>query len=272
MNWSIFSRLHLFFAITLATVGILRGAEREAAAPAPVVMLKLDDLVRQGKQPTSTVSQRWQRTTDFLEGEKIKASYGLLVDSLEGDCPAYIGWLKQRVAAGWIEIWDHGYYAGFPAELKVNGRTGENVGAPAAEQAALFKKSLALTKEKTGIDMIAFGPHTTAVDGATYEALEGIPEIRMVWFYGPPKGMKTSKLVIQRLMELEKPLFVPNPDQLKENFEKKRATLPYVAIQGHPNQWDGVPFESFKKAVLYLRDQGCKFVTPSEYLATQKPQ
>jgi hypothetical protein len=232
-------------------------------------MLKLDDLVRQGKQPAATVSPRWQRTTDFLEGEKIKASYGLLVDSLEGECPAYIAWLKQRVAAGWIEIWDHGYYGGFPAELKVNGRTGENVGAPAAEQAALFKKSLALTKEKTGINMIAFGPHTTAVDGATYEALEGIPEIRMVWFYGPPKGARTSKVVIQRLMELEKPLFVPNPEQLRENFEKKRATLPYVAIQGHPNQWDDARFENFKKAVLYLRDQGCRFVTPSEYLASQ---
>jgi peptidoglycan/xylan/chitin deacetylase (PgdA/CDA1 family) len=125
-------------------------------------------------------------------------------------------------------------------------------------------------KEKVGIDMIAFGPHTTALDAATYEALEGIPEIRLVWFYGPPKGARTSKLVIQRLMELERPLFVPNPEQLRENFEKKRATLPYVAIQGHPNQWDDVRFADFKKAVLYLREQGCRFVTPSEYLAAQK--
>jgi hypothetical protein len=256
-------------AVWLAAAVVTRAADTPPATNAPVVLLKLDDLVRQGKQPNSTVSARWQRTADFLETEKIKGSFGILVESLEGECPAYVTWVKQRIAAGWIEIWDHGYYNRFPEELKVDDRTAENVGAPASDQAALFKKSLALTREKLGIDMVAFGPHSTAVDGATYEALEGILEIHMVWFYGPPKGQRTSKLVIQRLMELEKPLFVPNPDQLKENFEKKRATLPYVAIQGHPNQWDDERFENFKKAVIYLRDQGCRFVTPSEYLAMQ---
>lgn len=247
--------------------GLLHGADVAPPAAPLVVMLKLDDLVRQGKHPEATVSPRWQRTTEFLESEKIKASYGILVESLDAECPGYVAWLKQRQAAGWIEIWDHGYYNRFPEELKVDGRTAENVGAPAPIQAELFRKSLAVVKSKIGSDMVAFGPHTTAVDGATYEALEGIPEIRMVWFYGPPKSMRTSKVVIQRLMELEKPLFVPNPEQLKENFEKKRATLPYVAIQGHPNQWDDERFENFKKAVLYLREQGCKFVTPSEFLA-----
>jgi len=39
----------------------------QAADSAPVVTLKLDDLVRQGNQPNATVSPRWQRTADFLE-------------------------------------------------------------------------------------------------------------------------------------------------------------------------------------------------------------
>jgi peptidoglycan/xylan/chitin deacetylase (PgdA/CDA1 family) len=73
-------------------------------------------------------------------------------------------------------------------------------------------------------------------------------------------------------MELERPLFVPNPEQLQENFEKKRATLPYVAIQGYPNQWDDARFEKFKQAVLYLRSQGCRFVTVSEFLRLPAPQ
>ncbi len=256
--------------ISLSLAGQAGAAEPTAGAL--VVLLKLDDLVRHGRGPQATVSPRWQQTTDFLEGEKIKASYGLLVESLEGDCSAYLDWIKQRQAKGLIELWSHGWYARFPADLKVNGRTGENVGAPVEDQAALFRKSLALTKEKLGIDLSAFGPHSTAVDAGTYEALETIPEIRMVWFYGPPKGAKTSKVVIQRLMELERPLFVPNPEQLKEDFEKKRATLPYVAIQGHPNQWDAERFEKFKQAVLFLRDKGCRFVTPSEYLASQAKQ
>jgi hypothetical protein len=269
MTTRIGSGLCLVFAAVLLGAGFPpHVAADDSTAPALVVMLKLDDLVRHGKGPAATVSPRWQRVTDFLEGEKIKGSFGLLAESLEGDCPAYVKWIKQRAAGGWVEIWHHGYYIrGLPEELKVKGRTAEYVGGTAADQAAMFNKSLTLAKEKLGLDLVAFGPHSTAVDAATYEALEGVPQIRLVWFYGPPKGVRTSKVVVQRLMELERPLFVPNPEALKDSFEKKRATLPYIAVQGHPNQWDDERFENFKKAVLYLRGQGCRFITPSEFLA-----
>jgi hypothetical protein len=250
------------------------------APPSPAkplaVVLKLDDLVKGGKPPTATVSPRFQRTTDFLEGEKIKYSYGILCDSLEGDCPAYIDWIKERAAKGYIEFWHHGYYARLlPEEMKVNGRTAEYMGGSVEDQAAMFRKSLDLVKQKTGIEMMAFGPHSTAIDGTTYKALEGIPEIKMVFYYGPPKDVTTSKFVVKRLMELEKPLFVPNPENVQKTYEEKKGTLPYIVVQGHPNQWDDARFENFKKAVLYLRDQGCRFLTPSEFLkeqlALQKP-
>jgi hypothetical protein len=232
-------------------------------------MLKLDDLARHGQGPGAAVSPRWQRVTDFLEGEKIKAAFGMFGDSLEGDCPAYVAWLKARAAGGWIEFWHHGYYArGLPEAQQVNGRKAEYLGGTAADQAALFTKSLALTKEKLGVEVKAFGPHSTAVDGTTFEALEGIPQIRLVWFYGPPQGVRTTKTVVRRLRELEKPLFVPNPEAVREAFEKKGRTLPYIAVQGHPNQWDDARFEDFKKAALYLRGQGCRFVTPTEFLAS----
>ena len=261
---------------TLLVAASSLHAQSPAAPPTPspattgkplAVVLKLDDLVRGGKIPTATVSPRWQRTTDFLEGENIKASYGLLCDSLEGDCPAYVDWIKQRVSKGLIEIWHHGYYARLlPEEMKVNGRTAEYMGGSVEDQAAMFQKSLKIVKEKVGIDMMAFGPHSTAIDGITYQALEGIPEFKMVFYYGPPKGQSTSKFVVKRLMELEKPLFVPNPENVQQTYEQKKATLPYIVIQGHPNQWDDGRFENFKKSVLYLRDQGCRFLTPTEFL------
>jgi hypothetical protein len=135
------------------------AAQAQESKPPIVVMLKLDDLVRAGAAPEATVSPRWQRVTDFLEGEKIKGSYGILCDSLEGDCPGYVAWLKKLVANGWIELWHHGYYARLlPAEMKVNGRTAEYMGGSVEDQAAMFRKSLALVKEKVGVDMIAFGP------------------------------------------------------------------------------------------------------------------
>jgi hypothetical protein len=260
----------LLFAAIFACVAPQAGCAADATAPGGmIVLLKLDDLVRHGSNSHATVSPRWQHATEFLEGEKIHASFGILCDSLEGDCPAYCDWLKQRIANGVIEIWDHGYFSkGLPAAMKAGTRTAENEGGSVEDQAAMFEKSLTLVKEKIGIDMVAFGPHSTHLDGTTYEALAKFPQMKAVWFYAPPKGVKTEKIVIQRLMELEKPLFVPNPEQLKENFEKKRATLPYVAVQGHPNQWEDARFEGFKKAVLYLRDQGCRFMTISEYIAT----
>lgn len=233
-------------------------------------MLKLDDVVRHGKGSGAAVSPRWQRVTDFLKAERIKANYGLLADSLEGDCPGYVAWLTNLVAGGQIELWHHGYYSkGLPEEMKVNGRTAEYLGGPVSEQAACFNKSLALAKEKLGVEIVAFGPHSTAIDAVTYEAMEGIPQFRLVWFYGPPKGVRTSKGVVQRLMELERPLFVPNPDQLRENFEKKKGSLPYIALQGHPNQWDDARFDAFKRSVFFLRDQGCRFLTASEFLAEE---
>jgi peptidoglycan/xylan/chitin deacetylase (PgdA/CDA1 family) len=91
----------------------------------------------------------------------------------------------------------------------------------------------------------------------------------MVFYYGPPKDVPTSKFVVKRLMELEKPLFVPNPENVQNTYELKKDTVPYFVIQGHPNQWDDARFENFKKAVLYLRDQGVRFLTPSELLKEQ---
>lgn len=89
-------------------------------------LLKLDDLARHGAGPGATVSPQRQRVTDFLESGGIKPSFGVFGESLEGDVPAYVSWLKTRVDRGWIELWHHGWFAWeLPLERKVNGRTAE---------------------------------------------------------------------------------------------------------------------------------------------------
>jgi hypothetical protein len=94
----------LIFATLMLGGPLAPGAENQAA-PGLIVMLKLDDLVRHGQGTDATVSPRWQRVTDFLEREKIKANFGLLADSLEGECPGYVGWIKQRLTNGYVELW-----------------------------------------------------------------------------------------------------------------------------------------------------------------------
>ena len=96
MKSALFPRFLSLLVVLSSVVGTLRAADAPAAsAAAPVVLLKLDDLVRSAKKPDATVSPRWQKVTDFLESEKIKGSFGILAECLEGDCPAYVSWIKQ---------------------------------------------------------------------------------------------------------------------------------------------------------------------------------
>lgn len=250
-------------ALLLALTSVLSSADA-----APMIMLKLDDLGRWSKDPKAGAPAKWQRVADFVVAEEVKANFGLFAESLEGDCPVYAQWIMDRAASGRFEFWHHGYYNRFPADPKVE-KQGEYINRSAEEQAATLRMSIDLVKEKTGLTMRAFGPHGTALDDATYAALTGIPEIQAVWFYGPRKGVTSSTVLIERRAELEKPIFKPNPDQLKQNWEKVK-TRDYLAIQGHPGSWDDQGFANFQEAVRFLKAQGCRFVTVSEWMETRK--
>jgi hypothetical protein len=251
--------MHLCIALLLVLATALSAAES-----APLIMLKLDDLGRWSKDPTATAPAKWQRVVDFVMAEGVKANFGLFAESLEGDCPVYAQWIKDRAASGSFEFWHHGYYNKFPADPQV-AKQGEYINRSAEEQAATLRRSIDLVQEKTGLTIHAFGPHGTAIDDATYAALATIPEIQVVWFYGPRKGVATSTVLIERRAELEKPIFKPNPDNLKQNWEKLK-TRDYLAIQGHPGSWDDQGFANFQEAVRFLKGQGCRFVTVSEYM------
>lgn len=236
--------------------------------PGPPVLLKLDDLMGQGRGPNDSVAKTWQRVTDYLEGKGVKASYGILCESLVENRPGYLAWLKARQDKGLIEFWNHGFLNHFK-EDKASGRIGQFVGTPIEEQSEYLTKGQKLFADKLGTQMHVFGPHSCAVDAATYAVLEEIPEITMVWFYGPPKGVTTTKFVFERKLNIEVPLFVPNPEDVRTRYEKYGHTLPYIALQGHPAQWDDQRFADFTAIVQYLLDQGCPFMTPSEYLASR---
>jgi hypothetical protein len=254
----------------------LLAAAEGVAVPGAMVLVKLDDLCRQGNGPEALPSQRWQRTVAFLKEQGLKANLGMFAESLDGDCPGYVAWLKEQAADGRIEYWHHGWYNRFPKEMQTATRSGEFKGATAAEQGGLFDKSLALMQAKTGIAMLAYGPHGLPLAGedaaAAYAALVGISQIRAVWFYGPPKGTKTAVTIIPRTCELEKPLFKPNAENVRQTFAAKAGTVPVLAMQGHPNAWDDERFAEFTAAMLFLKEKGCRFMTVGEYLAaTAKP-
>lgn len=248
----------LVATLLLAGAAGMAAADAAASGKAPVVMLKLDDVVK--------VTPRWKRAADFIAGEGLKANFGVINSPLEQPDPTLDAWVKELAAKGTIEFWCHGYDA---KALHDKDHKGEYQGTGYDYQLHGLQRSEELSKQRFGTAYEAFGPHWSGVDADTFKALEQIPEIKVVWFYGPPKGSTTTKLIIERRMELETPIFHPNPTVVQQRFEAVGHKFDYIALQGHADQWDDARFADFQKAVRYLKDQGCTFVTVSEWLATK---
>jgi peptidoglycan/xylan/chitin deacetylase (PgdA/CDA1 family) len=119
-----------------------------------------------------------------------------------------------------------------------------------------------------GIELKVFGPHWSGTNEATAKALEEIPGITM-WFYGDSKN--SSKFMFKRVLTLENPTHVPDFEKFKQRYEQVAQNEKCLALQGHPNSWDDKRWENFVQIIEYLKNQGCVFMTPSEYLASLKP-
>jgi peptidoglycan/xylan/chitin deacetylase (PgdA/CDA1 family) len=262
--WPTMHRLILLFCVALIP---LTGAEMTATTPR-LVLLKLDDVVAD-KAPAKAVAPNWERITRYLETRRIKASFGIICESLDSDKPLYTEWIKTRIANGYIEFWNHGYLAKYPVD-KATGRKSAFDGPPLDEQLEHLRKGQQLFQDKIGLPMRAFGPHAGKLDATAYQALDQIPEIELVWFYHPPKDYTSSKIVIQRVIELEKPIFAPNLENFRSSYAALDPALTSIAMQGHPANWNDERWGQFTAIIDFLIAQGCTFITPSEYLAQRR--
>jgi len=240
-------------------------ADPPSAAAPQIVLLKLDDVVAGNRAP-GPVSPRWQRITDYLKTNNLKAGFGVICESLEKDNPAYFQWLKDIQGGGLIELWMHGYH------MKKADEPGEFDHGTVDEQRAILEKGEALAKAKLGFPLPAFGEHWSAVTDATDEAMEGVPEIK-IWLYGPKQPKFYHRLSLPRVMALENPTFVPDPVKFKDAYEKYGGKQPFLVLQGHPDQWvEDQRWEGFVEIVEYLKSKQVVFMTPSEYLQKVQPK
>jgi peptidoglycan/xylan/chitin deacetylase (PgdA/CDA1 family) len=236
--------------------GVSAADTAAAKTTGKVIILKLDDVTPHGAHGRAPVSPRWQRVADYLEKSNIRASFGIIGSSLEQDNQAYFDWIKDLHRKGSIEFWNHGYKDRNGAD-----KAGEFEGS-FQEQAAALQKTQALAKQKLGIELKAFGPHWSGTNENTEKALATTPEIK-IWFYGPKDS---KKFVFERVLTLEFPTFVPDPDKFKEFYERRALDKPCLALQGHPNQWTDQRWQGFLKIIEFLKSKGCVFMTPSEYM------
>ena len=239
-----------------------------SAGAAPVVLLKLDDLTQKGADAAKgeAVSAAFRETADLIRRLDVKASFGIICNSLETGTPEYFGWIKSLHDEGRFEFWCHGLtHAEYPAK---NGRRHcEFFQATAEEQTASLRRCQDLAREKLGFPFACFGAPFNQTDDATIKVLdESFPEIAS-WFFGPPKGGSPARRVLERRINLEEPIFKPNAAHLEKEFDAWAKDLQYIVLQGHPNSWGGKQRAEFAKCVRFLKDRGCRFLTPSEFLA-----
>lgn len=255
-----------FFAACLAFTALWRplaaasSSETKATSP-QVVILKFDDVTTHGAHGKNPVSANWQRLADYLAANHIKGSFGIICASLEQDNPGYFKWIKDLQSAGLIEFWHHGYRERTSAD-----KQGEFESSSWEEQRTIFEKGEALAMAKLGFPLAAFGPHWSGTNDATDRALAAVPAIK-IWLYGPKQPKHFRGLSIERIMALENPTFLPDPNKFQELYARNGAKAPVLVLQGHPNAWTDERWKGFVEIIAFLRSRQVVFMTPSEYLA-----
>lgn len=220
------------------------------------VILKLDDVVPESSGPM--VSDRWIRVTEFLEQKKIKSALGIIGYSLEKNHPSYFQWIKDLNEKGYVEFWNHGFYA----------RTGEDTVGEFEKDFITQLRALFLTdslaKAKLSITLNAWGPHWSATNEFTDKALSQIPSIKIAFGY-PPETKLFQGIVLPQLINMEYPAHNPDFESFLAAY-KKLGKIPFLSyLQGHPNSWDKRRWDEFVKIIEFLQSENILFITPSEY-------
>jgi hypothetical protein len=275
-------RLPRMFA--LAGLAFAGGAVSATGAPLPTplipVVLKVDDLSVRGD---GDASARWKRITDFALERKIKLSIGLIAKSLEGNHPAYDTYLRELQKSGLIEFWFHGYDHGVHKEGDAGKDYAEFANRPYEEQKRRFDISQKLAVAKLGAPFTCYGPpgggNTQASDAdweASCRVMSEDPAMKL-WLY--PKALDERGVQLQAAgkvaildrvyqVNIEQPLFVPNPEKFIGAYTRYAPGRRYFILQGHPDQWDDVRWSAFVKLVDYLQENHIPIVTPSELAAS----
>lgn len=227
-----------------------------SAEEGTIVLLKFDDLSGKAKSHV--------KVAEWAQKEGIKINFGVFGKSLENPSPEYVQWMKEMVKSGNFELWNHGY-GGF-------GNADKTEGVPYEEQRDRIGRTQALSKKHLGEPFVAYGPHAAAMNGDTWKAFLDFPEIKAV-FGRPPEDWTGKAFVIRNRVGLEgMPDLKPSKQRLINSWEKVGKGKPYIFVQGHPNAWKtDQDWEEVKGAIQFLREQGCRFMTISEFLKTLDP-
>jgi len=213
------------------------------------VIIKADDLAGYpGK--TKAIPKRWQKFVDIIEKYNIKATIGVIGNSLLFDDKEYFTWIKDYHKKGFIEFWNHGF---LHRQFDFDGKKlyKEFKGTSYKYQLKLINYTNKLAKDKLGFDFVTFGSPYNAKDKNTIKALNN-SDIR--YWFGIDK--KFHGKCISKRLDIEYPTHIINFKQFKKNLKK----YDYAILQVHPNSWDKKSFKEFEQIIKVLLKKDAIFI------------
>ena len=220
-----------------------------------LVILKADDMVFDAK---TIIPQRWISFIDYIKSKGIKASIGVIGNSLEAGNYKYFKYLKSIAASANFELWNHGYNHIYNGRYP-NGKPYEEFcNTPYSYQYEHISRTDSLAIKKLGIIFHTFGAPGNAIDSVTVSAVRNQKNLK-VWLFGFPGS---TKLNLQRFAEIEFPTGNPVYPRFINNYSSEKPSL---VFQIHPNAWDETKFTEFKKIIDYLLTKKVTFINPYDY-------
>jgi peptidoglycan/xylan/chitin deacetylase (PgdA/CDA1 family) len=220
-----------------------------------IIILKADDFTGVS---SGTVTENWTRFINLILKKKIKAGLGLIGNSIDGNNKQYFELIKKLYLTNRFEFWNHGFDHVIGAVNSDGEIFHEFMNTSLEHQKEHLFRTQELAKEKLGIVLRTFGAPGNAFDENTRDALDSVDDIK-VWLFG---SNESDKLVLGRFAEIEFPTHYPDYNRFIDNYD---STKNYLALQIHPNSWDGVRLDEFEKIVDFLVQEKATFLTPYEY-------
>jgi len=220
-----------------------------------LIILKADDL---SYSANYIIPLGFQNFIDYIENNNIKASIGLIGNSLEVNNEQYLQYIKNISLDGSFEIWNHGYNHKLTGTNE-NGETYHEFWNTTFDyQRDHLEKTQELALEKLGITLRAFGAPGNNHDLITLDVINENDEIKL-WFYGNPES---NKIVLERHYNIEFSSQYPDYEEFVSNYP---ANEEYLALQIHPKAWDDEGFNQFELIIEFLLTQKVAFITPYKF-------
>ncbi len=164
----------------------------------------------------------------------------------------------KLIKSNYFEIWNHGYkhiVGGLSSDGKV---FSEFQNTNYDYQLSALYKTESLCRKYLDYTPMSFGAPGNAIDEVTNDVINNTNDIK-IWFFG---NKNSSKMVLERKSEIEFPYGFPDYQKFLNNYLPNDSVLTF---QLHPNMWDTIKFNEFKKCLEYLESQNVTFITPNEY-------